>query len=262
MIKNWLRNEYSLESPPIYISGWVFKDSSQFNKYLCDRVYAKLIDVEGQNEIKELLQDMASTGFLKQNLARVIEKNIEFEPWEIGEALAQCFLEDQFKIIFPWNTRRDARVLKASLPGADLVGFIVTENGIRFAFGEVKTSEDVNAPPKVMYGRSGMSFQLEKLKNDKSLRSQLFFWLGCRAKGAKWENQFKEAAIAYLNNDRNVFLYGILIRDTSPTLKDLESSGNSLVSGANSEIIIYLYAYYLPIPIQMWPDIIKTVGFE
>lgn len=189
-------------------------------------------------------------------------KNPDLEPWKIGEALAECFLEDQFGLLFPWNTNRDARVAKASLPGADLVGFITVNNGVRFVFGEVKTSWDSNIPPAVVYGRSGMTFQLEKLRDDSNSREQLFKWLAYRAVGASWQSCFQEAAKAYLHNDKDVCLYGVLVRDTIPALKDLESRGRQLGTGCPAEMTVYLSAYYLSVPIQEWPAIIRDAGLK
>lgn len=262
VIQNWVGNGYSQDNPPVYIQGWIVQDPSEFIAYLCGRVHAKLIDLEGREEIRELLQDVTSTGFLINNLEIVLQQDSEFETWKIGEALAECFLEDQFGVCFPWNTSRDARVAKASLPGADLVGFVATKNGVRFAFGEVKTSWDNNVPPQVMFGRTGMTFQLEKLRDDSCARNQLFRWLGYRAKGAEWEPYFKEAAVAYLNSNKNICLYGILVRDTTPALKDLESRGKKLAAGCPSEMVVCLYAYYLCVPIKKWPVILKTARSE
>ncbi|HII67217.1 MAG TPA: hypothetical protein HA302_04280 [Thermococcaceae archaeon] len=262
MVHIFFKKEYSQDYPPVFIQGWIFQDSNEFKTYLTTRVYAKLCDLEGKEDVKELLQEVPSTGFLDDNLEVILTVDPEFEPWKIGEALGACFLEDHFGVYFPWNTNRDARVPRASLPGPDLVGFVKTESGCRFAFGEVKTSWDKNVPPKVVYGRTGMTLQLEKLRDDSSIRNQLFRWLAFRARGSEWESQFKEAAGAYLNCNKDLCLYGVLVRDTPPALKDLEGRGKILASGCPPEMVIHLLGYYLVVPITKWPEIIRAAGMD
>ncbi|NCC61037.1 MAG: hypothetical protein EOM12_08860 [Verrucomicrobiae bacterium] len=56
------------------------------------------------------------------------------------EALAEAWLEKEHKVIWPWNMERDKRNANASLPGADLVGFVENGSEIRLILGEVKSS--------------------------------------------------------------------------------------------------------------------------
>jgi hypothetical protein len=58
------------------------------------------------------------------------------------------------------------------------------------------------------------------------------------------------------------WLEGVLVRDTTPALKDLESRGKKLAAGCPSEMVIRLYAYYLCVPIKKWPVILKTARSE
>ena len=46
------------------------------------------------------------------------------------------------RVDWPWNTVRNRRTPRASLPGADLVGFYRENDTVLLLFGEVKTSSD------------------------------------------------------------------------------------------------------------------------
>ena len=99
------------------------------------------------------------TEFVK-NLLRAVP---EEKSWAVGEALAESVLadDDTREICWPWNLVRDRRTLKASLPGADLVGFCNEGDAVLLLFGEVKTSSDASTPPNVMNGSGGMAWQLK-----------------------------------------------------------------------------------------------------
>jgi len=72
------------------------------------------------------------------------------ETWRVGEAVAHAELEANRGCSFPWSARRDAKNRRASAAGAEMVGFVRRPGDpARFAFGEVKTSSEKNAPPAV-----------------------------------------------------------------------------------------------------------------
>ena len=56
--------------------------------------------------------------------------------WEIGEALAECALQSdsEHDVSWPWNTVCDRRTPRASLPGADLVGFLREDEDVFLLF--------------------------------------------------------------------------------------------------------------------------------
>ena len=76
---------------------------------------------------------------------RLLKAVPEPEGWEVGEALAECALERDSgrEVHWPWNTVRDRRTPRASLPGTDLVGFCRQGATVLLLFGEVKTGEDL-----------------------------------------------------------------------------------------------------------------------
>ena len=84
-----------------------------------------------------------------ENLLRAVPGE---KSWTVGEALAECILADDEtrEICWPWNFVRDRRTPRASLPGADLVGFCKEGGSVFLLFGEVKASSDKSTPPNVM----------------------------------------------------------------------------------------------------------------
>lgn len=220
---------------------------------MSSRVKNRLFDVEGQNE---QVDSIVSTGFAEQRIKDIFAQDFTPESWRVGETLAECFLEDNSDIRFPWNGVRDQKVDSASLPGADLIGFKGTDGNVRFLFGEVKTSNDTNQPPNVMYGRSGMTKQLEELKTDSKRRDSLVKWFSWRAKGSNWEVDYTTALKLYCSSDECVFLQGVLVRDTSPVINDLKSRGVSLSTGKPAQMGISLSGIYCPCSIADFPALI------
>ena len=185
------------------------------------------------------------------------------ESWKIGEALAECFLEDIDDIRFPWNGCRDQKIDNASLPGADLIGFKGKNKNARFLFGEVKTSEDkANHPPNVMYGRSGMTKQLETLKTSAESRRLLVKWFACRSKNSSWESDYKIALTSYITSNECVYLQGVLIRDCEPDIKDLKSRGLALNRGKPVDMGICLYGIYCSCGITDFPALMGGVSLS
>ena len=112
---------------------------------------------KARSEFETYLQNLASTGFARDSLEEILAAEISEKPsWAVGEAIAEAYLSREYKVTWPWNTERDKRHPNASLPGADLVGFIVEGEATRLVLGEVKSSTDIKTPPSVMSGRSGL----------------------------------------------------------------------------------------------------------
>lgn len=246
--------------------GIVLKEDS-FVEYLSSRVRAKLHDVEGTEALIEEFRDTPSTGFEEQLLIDIFSSSHPIDDWKIGEALAECYLEDFEKVRFYYTSSRDAKNPKANLQGADLVGFIdIDEDTTIFLFGEVKTSGDENSPPQVMYGRSGMIDQLRKIRNDTYIRKSLIRWLGFKVKNLTDDDPFKKdygrALKVYLQEvaEHKYFLFGILIRDTKPKDTDLKSGYKSLKSDLSNGVRLKLVALYLPMRIKNMKNYVINKG--
>lgn len=123
---------------------------------MVNEVASRLHDEVGKADFTAHLNSLASTGFAQENLQAILEaEHPEERDWAVGEALAEAWLSREHGVIWPWNMERDKRTLQASLPGADLVGFVTQNGETRLALGEVKSSSDSRTPPNVMTGRSG-----------------------------------------------------------------------------------------------------------
>ena len=247
--------------------GIVLKDG--FDEYLSSRVRGRFYDIEGTKALIEEFRDIPSTGFEERLLIDIFSTSPPIDDWKIGEALAECYLEDFEKVRFYYPSSRDAKNPKANLQGADLVGFVdVDEETTIFLFGEVKTSGDKNSPPQVMYGRSGMIDQLRDIKNNPNLRKSLIRWLGFKVKALSDDDPFKKdyqkALKVYLKEgaEHKYFLFGILIRDTEPKDTDLKSRYESLKSDLSNGAQLKLVALYIPMPIKDMKDYIINKGEE
>jgi hypothetical protein len=187
-------------------------------------------------------------------------ERIEREPWEIGEALAECILEEE-GATWPWNKERDKRTPQASLPGADLVGFVRLNGKTLLAIGEVKTSEDRSTPPNVMHGRNGMIHQLEGLAHDSSKHYCILRGLRVRCQdNATLLSLWREAVRNYLESGgKEIMLFGILMRDTEPHELDIKNRAVNLAATLNGPSRAQLTAWYVPLAIAQWPITIQGV---
>jgi hypothetical protein len=230
-------------------------DGDTLSSFMTTDVAARLHDQQGAADFKNELLSLATTGFARASLEAILDAAIpEERDWAVGEALAEAYLSREHAITWPWNMERDKRTPRASLPGADLVGFEVRGDLIRLALGEVKTSSDGTAPPNVMNGRSGMVHQLDNLASDLGVLHQLLNWLLHRCKGSQHESTF-QAAIKLLleSGNKAVALFGVLVRDTAANVLDLEARGRALAKKLHAPTSCNLIAVYLPCAIAELP---------
>ena len=236
---------YELGEPPCSGIGLRWSDE-ELDVALEGRVAAVLFDDEGNAKIAEILAGSVETDFALEGLRRVLKHPDQVEGWRVGEAIAETYLTDHRSCSFPWPDGRDERKRGSSLPGADLVGFGVDDNGDCLAFGEVKTSSESKHPPGTMHGRTGLKQQLEDLRNDETIRDDLVKYLGHRAGSAPWQNRFEQAARRYIQNSSDVQLFGFLVRDVEPHSNDLRVRVHDLGVTCPEETQIELFALYLP----------------
>ncbi len=218
----------------------------EFNAAMNGSVAAVLFDDAGKADIEGILIDLAETEFEQDGLRRILSRPDYMEDWRVGEAIAEIYLTDHRDCVFPWSDRRDERKRGSSLPGADLVGFHADNQGYCLAFGEVKTSSEDRYPPGIMHGRKGLKQQLEDLRDRVSIRDDLFKYLGHRAGGSDWREQFRKAAKRYLANNSDVRLYGFLVRDVEPNRDDVRVRVEKLGKDCPKGMRIELLALYLP----------------
>src|ERR1700688_3259877 len=225
-----------------------------------DRLRERAHDLARGAAVADLLLDLASTGMAGQFITEFLEaaEDPNVEDWQVGEALAEALLEDEHDVTFPWNTRRDERTTHASLPGADLVGLSggpVMGEAI-LVFGEVKSSSDQNAPPHVVYGKSGLVEQLERLAVDRKIQWKLIKWLEARVPQPE-AARFEEALANFVNTQGAAMrLIGCLIRDTAPAEADVVQRGRDLGELVQHPGRAELLVWYLPLPMIDWPTLV------
>jgi hypothetical protein len=210
--------------------GISMADGSMFNSFMTTEVSSRLHDEDGRDDFNAHLRSLATTGFANKNLSEILAAQIpEERDWAVGEAMAEAYLTRHYNVTWPWNMERDKRTPKASLPGADLIGFEINGKDVRLALGEVKTSGDVKTPPGVMNGRSGMSHQIHNLASNLGLICTVLYWLLPRCKGNVHESSFNVAIGLFFNSgNKDIALFGVLIRDTQQNELDLQARGQIL----------------------------------
>lgn len=227
-----------------YGRKWSEKDlSSALGNEVADLVY----DVAGNEQIRSILAGVVTTEFVKGELEKVLASPDAIKDWQVGEAIAECYLVTHRNCSFPWPDGRDVRRPKSSLPGADLVGLIGEDVETRFIFGEVKTSTEQKWPPQVCGGRSGthgLGAQVKDLCYDEGIKVRIFQYLGHRA--SAFAEQYKVAARHFLLDRNDVHVVGFLIRDVEPKPEDLKSLLKSVSSVRSEKTSVEIWALYLP----------------
>jgi len=239
--------------------GLTVADRDSFRRYIAGRVRDRVRDADSSIGFAAELRDMATTGMTSEFVERLLRAVPQVYSWEIGEALAECVLaEDSSReVCWPWTTVRDRRTPRASLPGADLVGFCREGDAVFLLFGEVKTSSDAKTPPGVMLGRSGMSWQLEQQATSLEVQYALLKWLRGRCATSEHIELFHAATSRFVESaGREILVVGVLLRDTEATERDLVGRAKALASKLPPPTRIELIAWYLPVPIAEWPDLL------
>ncbi len=244
-------------------AGYVVDDETAFREFLEGPVHERLCDAEMSQDFEEELRGLATTGMATEFLARLLDSVPADGDWEVGEALAACILEHDTarEVVLPWNTVRDRRTPRASLPGADLVGFCRQEERVLLLFGEVKTSSDRNAPPGVMYGRSGMNWQLTANATRLDIQCTLLKWLRSRCLEEEQIGLYRDAVGRYLHSGgKEILIVGILLRDTNPDERDVRGRAGALADELATPTRVEVVAWYLPISISRWVAIVYGHG--
>lgn len=254
---------YQGEERQVRWQGHALSNGSAFGSFMQNDVAARLNDNEGTTEFESHLRSLPLTEFGSESLESVLNANSpEERDWAVGEALAEAWLEKEHQVIWPWNMERDKRNANASLPGADLVGFVRNGSETRLVLGEVKSSTEKKYPPQVMSGRNGhLGHQIDKLANDLEIINTLLNWLLPRCKNTDYETWFNAAVTLYFNSgNKAVTLFGVLIRDTTPNENDLNGRGKTLGESITSPTTCTLLGLYLPCKIAQLPEMVKGGG--
>jgi hypothetical protein len=228
---------------------------------MTEEITERALDLVQATAVDEHLRDLAETGMSSQWLEQFLTEAQPANPldWQVGEAIAEALLERDHLITFPWNSRRDERVPRASLPGADLVGLWSDSQASVLVFGEVKSSSDTAHPPSVLVGKSGMVQQLERILADRATQLMLIRWLSARIPEGSLGDKFSDALSRFVNSQgAAIRLVGALMRDTSPEEGDVSGRGRRLGELADSPGIVELYVWYLPTSMSDWPTLVAA----
>ncbi len=236
---------YALGNAPCSGVGLAWT-KSELDSAMEGSVIKVLFDDEGKSPLEEFLAGLEDTEFAQKRVRKVMEEPSKVEDWRVGEAIAESYLTEHRACMFPWPDSRDERITGASLPGADLIGFGEDEKGACLAFGEVKTSSDPMYPPRLMYGKTGLKKQLERLRDRESVRNSLLKYLIHRGHSASWYPLLEAASKRYIQNESDIQIYGFLIRDVGPRESDLRALVETLAENRPEETLIELLAIYLP----------------
>ncbi len=191
-------------------------------------------DSSGQESFENYMLSLSDTGFAPITTVPPVIKD-----WQVGEGFAEAYVTAHSSCSFPWSNNRDLKNPNSSLTGADMVGF---HQG-QFAFGEVKTSAENKFPPQVTTKKEdGLNTQLNKLCSDHSLRWVLVQYLYYRQKNS---DEYKDACKAYLENNHNFYIFGVLVRSTEPTINDWKYLKKHL--NVHEQNKVFLFALYLPL---------------
>ncbi|WP_077701903.1 hypothetical protein [Virgibacillus dokdonensis] len=220
----------------------------KFQEYIATRVKHKFADTDWVKGLaEEAEKGLMDTGFTAENLIDIFTSREVENSWRIGEYLAESVLEDRRGAKFYYNHSRDAKNPMGNDTGADLVGICDVDGETVFLFGEVKTSSDKRRPPNVVYGKTGMIYQLETLRDKEEKRNDLVKWIWGKATMIKGE--FKQRCIAALHNyhqskREKVKLVGVLVRDTEVSEKDLQTRAKTINKNIPNEMDIELIGIY------------------
>ena len=172
----------------------------------------------------------------------------EVKDWQVGEAIANAYLHDHRDCLVPWNAQRDLRTPKGSLPGVDICGIRDNNGCDQFFFCEVKTSSELSYPPQVASRKphgGGLAAQVEELRDNGQIRKTVINYLAYRAKDASWRNRFCNATIRYLHDNKDISIFGFMVRDVAPDVRDLNKRVKDVAKNSSGTQIEFL-ALYLP----------------
>lgn len=218
----------------------------------------RLTDLEARDELEAEIRSAAATEVADALVCDLLASDPDPEPWQIGEAMAEVLLEQWHDAVWIWNQGNDRRTPKASLPGADIVGFRTSHDGARFLFGEVKSSRDPSNPPGVLTGRKGMIHQLETLLTTPAHVWTLIRWLRARCSEQAAIDLYRQALEHHVGSKgKALLLVGCLMRDTQPNEKDVSNRGKALAKATGAEATVELHVWHLPHPLNDWADYLE-----
>jgi hypothetical protein len=243
---------FSASKANISYLGLRITDPGDCIDWLSTAVRARAYDAEEAESFETLLH---AEGFdTSQLFAAITAPDEPLTEKDLGESMAELALQQLHHAVWFTNRRRDMRSVRASLPGADIVGFVPCEDGgHRLIFAEVKTSSDPKVPPAVMYGETGLQYQLYKLATDARILKQLLRYTFARVRGTEMMPVLREALVR-LDKEfmSGAQLVGVLVRDTPVAEKDASHHAGLLAAQLPASNNMSLIALYVCVPAKDW----------
>ena len=250
------KSEYIERQDNIDVKGYSASEADCC-AYFLNQVSSKIAEADGAEQLRSHLSELETTGF---DSSMLLEQTAESAPqvkdWEVGEAVAETALEGEHEAMFPWEIGWDKRTPKASLPGADIVGF-QNKAAPRFIFGQVKSSSENRVPPQVVNsGNDCLREQMYRLDHTDTERMQLIQWLLPRVKGTEWENVFNDALEKYSQQD--YMLVGVLVSGGRAANSDDLTSICEVIQHDDCSGDMTLLGYYLPFIRSEWVGVLQS----
>ena len=111
-----------------------------------------------------------------------------------------------------------------------------------------------------MNEKDGMPTQLHKIATDEDIQFSLLRWLQPRCQSNANLDLYNKAKRRYVaSGGKDLLIVGVLNRDTPPNESELNTRVNLLISDLRSPTRVELFAWYLPVPIVNWPNLIQGV---
>jgi len=246
------REVYRADAHPVLARGYQYTDE-EFGSARAGRLRTLLSDAQGRAGLASLYGSLSLTDFGRENVETALrepEQEEHSRGWREGEALGEAWLVDHKSCAFPWPFNRDLRNPRASMAGAELVGFAGNSvEQVRLAFAQVKTSKEAQSPPQVVTkGDTSLIGQVKELRDNEFTTRTLVNYLGYRAAlDLSFQEKYKAAATKYFDSGVTaIAIFGVLVRDVAPDKKDLAGAATTLKSGAGVGATIELIGIYLP----------------
>lgn len=218
-----------------------------FESYMRGRVGPRHLDLAGAEIIRSMFGRVGTSGFEDSTADNLLStSSSEAEPWQVGEPLAECYLEDYEGALFPYPYSRDVKSERASHAGADLVGYSLggpDGESAMFLFGEVKTSGEEHRPPRAAGKLADQLTSLCLPGAQKALVRRLSFKAAER-KDPKLVKLHRESASSY--SAGKFRLAGVLIRDLEADRSDIDAAFAKVLKSRCAERLDMI-SLYLPV---------------
>ena len=245
---------YIMEDSEYVAKGQVVRPNG-FGAYMRGRVSPRHLDDPGAKIIRDTLGHVGTSIFGGGILDRILSPPPSSrQAWRVGESLAECFLEDHERALFPYPYSRYVKSDSASHAGADLSGYSLggPDGAPMFLFGETKTSGEKRRPPRVAGSLAAQMIAL-RLQEKQDLLLKWLTFRSAEQSDPHLKTLHHESVTSYL--DGKIRLVGVLIRGAAADRKDLEAAFDKVKASRGAETLD-LISLYLPVQVDSLGDML------